>query len=251
MAIRPVILLVTGAWHIPEHYSLLSNRLRHLGFTVECPLLKTNNNVGLPNATLDDDIEQIRALANHYLNADQDVVAIMHSYGGIVGTSAFSGLGPKNRCGKTCVKALIYMAAFVPLEGESLAGIFGGALPPWLHPNDRGAIDIDNPGHHFYSDLSEENQQFWSAKLVYHPTNAQLSPPKIRVEAAWKKMPVTYLICEGDEALPSPVQEMMIDRIEKAGGPTVSRERCDAGHSPFLSMPGRIVELVNRVCESV
>lgn len=251
MAMKPVILIVTGAWHIPEHYSLLSSQLRHRGYTVECPLHKTNNNAQPPNATLDGDIEQIRALANHYLEDGKDLVALMHSYGGIIGTSAFSGLGPNDRPGKVCVKALIYVCSFIPVEDESLAGIFGGALPPWLHPNDRGTIDVDNPIHHFYSDLAGERQQFWSAKLVCHPTDAQLNPPKTKVVAAWRTIPVTYLICDGDEALPPAVQEMMTSRIEEAGGLAVYRERCDASHSPFLSMPERVVEVVNNICEKV
>lgn len=251
MLAKPVILLVTGAWHTPEHYSLLTSQLRHLGYTVECPLLKTNNNAEPPNASLDDDIEQTRIIANHYLEDGHDIVALMHSYGGIVGSTAFSGLSSKHREGKACVKALIYMCAFIPLEGESLAGIFGGALPPWLQPNDRGTIDIEEPGRRFYSDLTEGKQRHWSAKLVRHPTIAQFDPPAKKVDGAWRETPVSYLICDGDQALPPSVQEMMIERIEKAGGLTVTRYHCEAGHSPFLSMPDRVVEIVDRVCDVV
>lgn len=86
------ILLITGAWHLPEYYFKVSHRLRHLGYTVECPQLLTNNDVSPPTKTLDDDVVQVRGIALRYLDQVRDVVALVHSYGGMVGTNALSGL---------------------------------------------------------------------------------------------------------------------------------------------------------------
>lgn len=253
MSSKPIILLVTGAWHIPDHYSVLSHRLRHLGFTVECPRLLTNNNALPPNKTLNDDISQIRSLALSYLDDGKDVVPLMHSYGGIVGTSAFAGLGSPNRKGQASIKTLIYMTSFIPFEHESLADIFGGALPSFLSPNEQGTIDIYNAKHMFYHDLPPEQQDKAVAQLVVHPTCAQFDAPKILVErAAWRDIPVTYLFCDDDQALPEPVQAMMVNRIEKdIDGLKIRREHFNAGHSPFLSMPDRVAEVVIKICEAV
>lgn len=249
----PIILLITGAWHVPEHYSMLSNRLRHLGYTVECPLLTTNTNTDPPNKNLDDDVAQIRDLAIQYLDQGRDIVTLMHSYGGIVGTSALFGLGATDRNGLASVISLVYMAAFVPFEHEALAEIFGGALPPWLSPNSEGTIDITDPEHRFYHDLAPNERKKWKTRLVKHPTAAQFQGPKqVSTSAAWRSIPVTYLICNNDLALPVGAQEMMISRIEQAdAGIKVHREYCEAGHSPFLSMPDRVVEVVRRACENV
>lgn len=246
MSAKPVILLITGAWHVPEHYSLISNRLRHLGYVVECPRLKTNNNANPPDTSVDEDIAQIRGLALQHLDQGNHLVAVMHSYGGIVGSNALSGLGSADRPGLTCVKDLIYICSFIPFEDESLAGIFGGALPPFLKPNSEGTIDVIDPGHHFYSDLSLKQQAKWTSRLVRHPTKAQFEAPKQQnLAAAWKHIPVTYFLCNGDQALPLSVQEMMVNRIEKAeAGLKVSKEYYEAGHSPFLSIPDRVVDVV-------
>lgn len=249
MSRKPTILLITGAWHVPAHYARLSNRLRHLGFRVECPTHCTNNNAKPPNKTLDDDIEQIRRLAIKILEDDQDMIAVMHSYGGVVGSSALSSLGKSGQPGIGRITNLVYMSAFLPFEQDSLAAIFGGGLPPWLTPNDEGLIDISEPGQHFYTDLPEAEQAEWVGKLVVHPTAAQFSAPKNTVpEAAWRTIPTVYLVCRNDAALPMAVQEMMVERLEHAqAGLVIQREYCDAGHSPFLSMPEAVVEVVNKL----
>lgn len=246
---KPVIFLITGAWHTPYHYQLLSNRLRHQGYTVQCPLLMTNNNAKPPNKTLDDDVEQIRDMALRYLDAGQDIVALMHSYGGVVGSNAFAGFGAADRKSGGHVKALVYMAAFIPFENESLAGIFDGRLPPFLTPNSEGTIDIDDPQWHFYHDLSPENQNDCANRLMVHPTVAQFEAMKTPpAKSAWRNIPVVYLVCREDKALPPQVQEMMIERIEKAElGLIVGREYLPASHTPFISVPERIMAVMMRI----
>lgn len=107
------------------------------------------------------------------------------------------------------------MAAFIPFENESLAGICGGALPPFLTPNSEGTIDITDPGPMFDNDLSSKDQVHWAGQLVSHPTIAQLQPAKEPVPSAWRQLPGTYLSCKNDQALPVQVQETMVDRLNK------------------------------------
>ena len=59
-------------------------------------------------------------------------------------------------------------------------------------------------------------------------------------QVAYTNIPVTYLYCEGDQALPLAVQEMMV----KQSGLSVQELRCDAGHSPFLSQPDVFIESI-------
>jgi len=58
------------------------------------------------------------------------------------------------------------------------------------------------------------------------------------------------LFCSDDQALPVQVQEMMVDRIEQLETTLrLHRAHCTASHSPFLSMPERVVQIVERVCQ--
>ena len=221
------------------------------------PHLPTCNNADPPNlATVDDDVQTIRHVMQKLVADDKRVIVLMHSYGGIIGSAALgefvaSGGGPG-------LMALAYMSAFIPFEQESLAGIFGGTLPPFLTPDDKTPfLLVSDPQGHFYSDLAPEEQNRWAGELVRHPAAAQANAPQltdakgdVRVEIAWRKMSgrTWYLVCDGDQALPPFVQEMMIERVEKEGC-KVKVERCSAGHSPFLSMPDQVVAFIDTIAK--
>jgi pimeloyl-ACP methyl ester carboxylesterase len=260
--VKPVILLLHGAWHLPKHYERLISALRtEAGYQVYCPEIPSCNDAFPPNKTLDDDVRYARSAAMDIMQTGRDLAVLMHSYGGVVGTNALAGLHQARevdgrRSGR--VVSLIYMTAFVPFEDESLAAMFGGQLPPWLTSNpETKNIDIDDPQHHFYSDLDKTEQDKWAAALVRHPVCCQyknLQDAVLKQElgprVAWRDVEkVVYLVAAEDQGLPEFVQRMMIDKLEKEGGlgsGAIQVETLRSSHSPFLSMPGKVVELVKK-----
>lgn len=110
---------------------------------------------------------------------------------------------------------------------------------------DDGLIHIHDPEMHFCNDLAPEDAKNWAAQLVVHPTSAQWTNV---THEAFRAIPVTYLLCENDQALPLEVQKMMCGRIE-ALGVKVDYETCSAGHSPFLSMPDELAKIISKVAE--
>ena len=62
-------------------------------------------------------------------------------------------------------------------------------------------------------------------------------------------MLIPYLLCENDQALPVGVQKM-IGRIEGVGVKVKTVESCEGSHSQFLSMPEKVVEVVDRAAEA-
>ena len=83
--------MVRGIEH-PIGLLSLSN-CQHRGYIVECPQLRTCRGEVPPTATLEDDVSLIREIALAYIQQGRESIAIMHSYGGIVGMNALSGLG--------------------------------------------------------------------------------------------------------------------------------------------------------------
>lgn len=59
---------------------------------------------------------------------------------------------------------------------------------------------------------------------------------------AYLDIPSTYIVCRNDQALGACIQE----RIVEQGNGDFDVERCDEGHSPFLSNPAYIVDCVRR-----
>lgn len=113
------------------------------------------------------------------------------------------------------------------------------------HSQDDGLIHIHDPEMHFYNDLTPDAAKSSAAKLVVHPTSASWTDV---TREAFKEIPVTYLLCENDQALMLEVQKMTCGRIE-ALGVKVDYKICAAGHSPFLSMPEQLAKIVNKVAE--
>lgn len=132
---KPTILAIHGAWHHPAYFRSVITLLSEQGYSAVCPHLPTCNNDDPPTKTLEDDVALIRNAASSLADEGHEIVVLMHSYGGVVGTDALYGLGTKTRAKKGLsggVRRLIYMCAFIPRMGQSLAGIFGGGLPPWI-----------------------------------------------------------------------------------------------------------------------
>jgi pimeloyl-ACP methyl ester carboxylesterase len=241
---KPTILIIHGAWHTPAHYEGLKTHLESLGYPVELPALPTCNNDIPPTITINDDIALARSIAKSLVSSGKRVVCLMHSYGGVIGTAALSGLAPSSPSSPGLI-ALVYMTAFIPHESQSLTSMFADTgPPPFLRPNaSTGQIDLDDPAYHFYTDVPASEQEKNVSMLTGHPILAQTTP--IGEECAWrdKGLDVWYLVCDGDKALPPAVQDMMIEGVRKEGV-TVKVERCAGSHSPFLSMAERVGEVV-------
>ncbi len=105
---QPVIVLVHGAWADASSWTSVINELQRRGFTVYAP---PNPLRGLPqdSAYLHQFLTQNAALQG------QPVVLVGHSYGGAVVTNA--------AVGAPGVRALVYVDAFIPEEGDTIGGL--------------------------------------------------------------------------------------------------------------------------------
>ena len=106
-----------------------------------------------------------------------------------------------------------------------------------------GYCCMKDPGHGCYNDLDEQARNHWVSELRPTPTDHLTSP---LTNVAYMHHPVSYLFCTNDAALDISFQRTMVAGLEK-NGVQVHIETCAAGHSPFLSMPERILELVDRM----
>jgi len=109
---KPVIVLTHGAWADASSWDGVIQRLQNDGYTVYAPPNPLRGLSGFPSsdpAYLHDFLTQNAALAG------KPVVLVGHSYGGAVITNAAVG-DPE-------VKALVYVDAFIPDQGETLGGL--------------------------------------------------------------------------------------------------------------------------------
>lgn len=133
---KPTIAIVPGAWHPPAAYAPLTSALKEAGFDFTVTSLPSLDSSDPTSADCEADA---KALHQQFLSlldeSGNDVVLLVHSYGGIPASGGSYGLSKKSRekQGKTTgVLGMIYMSAFVVPEGQSLVGYLGGSHPPYL-----------------------------------------------------------------------------------------------------------------------
>ena len=100
------------------------------------------------------------------------------------------------------------------------------------------------PERRFYNDLPQDAKDRWVSELRPHPAIAQKTP---LTYVAYKYHPATYLYCTEDQALPVQVQQMMV----KATGVNFKVDSCNSGHSPFLSQPATLLDVVEKMTGEV
>jgi len=202
-------------------------------------LTKDGYNVSIvqnPTLSLADDVAVTkRTLASQ----DGPVILVGHSYGGAVITEA--GNDPK-------VAGLVYITAFAPDKGESVATLIkdpppGAPVPPILPPQD-GYLFLDRAKFRasFAADVDTERAAFMADSQV--PWGVEALSGKIS-EPAWKAKPSWYLIATDDKMIPPDAQRSM----SKRAGSTVVEAK--GSHAIYVSQPEAVASLIEQAAKSV
>jgi pimeloyl-ACP methyl ester carboxylesterase len=197
-------------------------------------LLKDDYSVRIvqePNVSHEGDVAATKMITGAQ---SEPVILVGHSYGGAVITEA--GNAPE-------VAALVYIAGFVPDQGESVETLLG-TFPPGepnagdaiLPPQD-GFLFLDREKFHdsFAGDLSAEEAAFMADSQV--PWGVEALGGTIS-EAAWRSKPSWYLVATEDRMIPPAVQRSMSERA----GSTV--EEASGSHAIYVSRPDVVADLI-------
>lgn len=132
----PVIALVPAAWHTPIHYELYFSSLHVAGYdTVTAQLPSCGSSNPKAQSVAADAAFIIEQLLMPSIDKGREVLVVMHSYGGGPGAMAAKGLSVAERraAGKPGgIIGLIFVAAFVANDGQSLLSGSGGQYAPWV-----------------------------------------------------------------------------------------------------------------------
>src|SRR5215471_13687059 len=189
-----------------------------------------------PTLSLADDV----AVTRRTIAAqDRPVVLVGHSYGGAVITEA--GNDPN-------VAALVYITAFAPDKGESMASLIkdpppGAPVPPILPPQD-GYLFLDKAkfAASFAADVDAEKAAFMADSQV--PWGVAALRGTIS-EPAWRAKPSWYLIATDDKMIPPDAQRAM----SKRAGATVVEVK--GSHAVYVSQPSAVADLIAKAAKGV
>ena len=143
---------------------------------------------------------------------------------------------------------LVYIAAFAPDQGESVASLIknpppGAPVPPILPPQD-GFLFLDNAKFpaSFAADVEPEKAAFMADSQV--PWGLAALGGAV-TKPAWKSKPSWYLVATDDKMIPPDAQRAM----SKRAGSTVVEAK--GSHSIYVSQPRAVAALIEQAAKNV
>ena len=221
------IVLVHGAWADGSSWRDVMTPLRGAGLDVVA--------APLPLTSLADDVA---ALARTLERIAGPVVLVGHAYAGaVIGESR-----------NDQVRALVYVAALAPEEGETVADVFHRAEPypqaPRLAPDAHGSIWLPHAAFaSAFAPRASAAEQAWLAAVQRPISVPCISTPVGRPR--WKDVPSWYLLAEEDRMIRRETQAFMAGRMKA----TVVSHSVD--HTPGVTAPQVVVDVILAAASSV
>jgi pimeloyl-ACP methyl ester carboxylesterase len=229
---KPTVVLVHGAFADASGWSGVITRLQQRGYPVIAP--------ANPLRGVASDAAYLKSLL---ATIDGPIILVGHSYGGMVITNAATG-NPN-------VKALVYIAAYAPDAGDSVASLEtlapgGGIGPatltlrPFPAPDGSQALEGYITTGVFRDIFAADVPRQTAAAMAVSQRPAALSllgepsgPP------AWKSIPSWYLVAGRDNAIGTQVERIMAQRIHAH-----TAEVDGASHVVMISHPEETTRLI-------
>lgn len=227
---KPTVVLVHGAFADASSWAGVIKPLQQQGYTVYA--------FATPLRSISGDAEYLRSFLSTLTGP---IVLVGHSYGGAVITNAATG--------NSNVKALVYVSAFAPDEGETLtaAGALGGGhsdlnnhliLRPFPGSGTTDADGYIDPAFFhelFAADIPVEDAAVAAASQRPAVASIFASPSG---PPAWKGIPSWFLVASDDHAIPPEAERAMAAR---AGSHTVE---ISSSHVAMISHPDVVTNLI-------
>ncbi|HEY0694791.1 MAG TPA: alpha/beta hydrolase [Kribbella sp.] len=243
MTSEPTVAFVHGAFADSSGWSPILSALDTAGMSV----------IAIPNQLrgLSADANYVRSVLT---SIEGPVVLVGHSYGGgVIGEAA---RGAEN------VSALVFVAAYILDEGESIASVLdparfpGGLLGPdttverpFGNPNFPGGVDADlyiaaqHFAEVFAADLPEDLARLMA--FEQRPLSLSALTDVAAARPAWHDLPCWALVAEQDNAIPPTGQRWMANRAGAIIGTVAS------SHAAMVSQPAAVTQTIIEAVEAL
>jgi pimeloyl-ACP methyl ester carboxylesterase len=217
----PTVVLVHGAWADGSSWSRVITGLDEAGIAVIA--------APIPLTTLADDVD---ALDRTIDRTAGPVVVVGHAYaGGVIGATTH----PR-------VRALVYVAALAPDQGETVADVFYRDPPhpqaPELKPDEHGWIWL--PVNAFAQAFAQQGTPEEHAVLaaVQRPIAVDCIQQPVP-KPGWKDHPSWFLVAEEDRMINPNTQKFMAERMR------ANVHIHEADHTPLITRPEAVVHIIS------
>jgi len=228
---KPTVVLVHGAFADASSWNGVVKILEQDGYTVVA--------AANPLRSVKSDGAAVSALLS---SIQSPVVLVGHSYGGNVISAAANG--------HPTVKALVYVSAFAPEAGETVAGLAGKFPGSTLGPTLAAPVTLADGGKDLYIQQDKFHDQF--AADVPAPDAALMAATQRPVtdaalneksgEPAWKKVSSWFIYGDRDKNIPPQAMAFMARRAGAKGVEVVN----GASHVVMVSNPEPVARMIEK-----
>jgi pimeloyl-ACP methyl ester carboxylesterase len=232
---QPTVVLVHGAFAESASWNGVIRRLQDQGYTA---IAAAN-----PLRSLSGDAQFLASILE---SIEGPVVLVGHSYGGSVISNG--------ALGKDNVKALVFVAAFAPEEGESI-GELSGRSPGSTLGETLESVRLSDGTTDLYIRQEEYHQQFAADAPAEQAALDAVTQRPLRDVAqnegsgapAWKSVPSWFVFPELDKNIPLEAHRFMAERAQ-------AREVVEiegAPHAVGVSHPEEVADVILRAIKAV
>lgn len=225
---KPTIVLVHGAFADASGWNGVISRLNKQGYAT----------IAAPNGlrSLASDAAEVAGLID---SIKGDIVLVGHSYGGLVITEAANA--------RPHVKALVYVAGFIPDVGESAATL-SGKFPGGTLGDTLQQVPLVDGGVDLYIDQAKFAAQFAAdvpldvARLMAQTQRpiTQAALAGASTVAPWKALPSFTIYGSADRNIPPAAQAFMADRAKVVKATEIE----GASHVLMISHPAEVAAII-------
>jgi len=233
------IILIHGAWSDARSWDAVVPLLQAAGHSVTAIDLPGHGGDAMPP----EDVglaDYARRIAD-VLSDQPPALLVGHSMGGMA-ISAAAELTPSK------VRKLVYVAAFLPQDGQSLLDLIKQQDAPGIRDAMRPAktpgatvLDASLVADILFQDADPELRARALATLGPQPNRAQTDPAKLSA-ARFGCIPRAYVTCEKDRTVTPALQRKML-----ADSPCGEVFSINSGHVPQLTRPAELAAILSRL----
>jgi pimeloyl-ACP methyl ester carboxylesterase len=232
---QPTVVLVHGAFAESASWNGVIRRLQDQGYTA---IAAAN-----PLRSVSGDAQFLASILE---SMEGPVVLVGHSYGGSVISNA--------ALGKDNVKALVFVAAFAPEEGESIAEL-SGRSPGSTLGETLESVPLSDGTTDFYIRQEMFHQQFAADSPAEQAALDAVTQRPLRDVAqnegsgapAWKSIPSWFVFPELDKNIPLEVHRFMAERAQAREVVQIE----GASHTVGASHPEEVTDVIMRAIKAV
>jgi pimeloyl-ACP methyl ester carboxylesterase len=235
-------ILVHGGWHGAWCWYKVVPLLEAQGHKVFAIDLPSHGKDKTPaeNINLNDYVNKIVDIVNQQ---SAPVILVGHSMAGIAISQAAEILGTKK------IEKLVYLDAFLPKNGESVAILAEKLNPtpsqnrpkPFFIPSENqktASINFEVAMQALYHDCTKVDQDLAKANLSIQSIAVLVTPVQVS-EEIYGKIPKIYILCTKAKDL---------DKSKIANNmPCEKIYRMKTGHSPFFSQPKQLAQILLKI----